>query len=95
MQSVVNIDQPVHAVLNRHPDNIKDKQNEVQPIIQDRQFWAGAEVISKMLVPFSQIVMAIQAKTATVADVMRYWLYLAKSFKAELPKLTHVGGEMS
>ncbi len=93
LQSVVNMDLPLHAVVNLHPEDIKDKQGEVKPIIENRQFWAGAEVLSSLLVPFSQVVMAIQAKSATVADVTRYWLYLARSFKAELPKLTHAGGE--
>jgi 3-methyladenine DNA glycosylase/8-oxoguanine DNA glycosylase len=93
LQSVVKMDQPLHAVLNRHPDQIKDKQGEVKLIIADRQFWAATEVLSTLLEPFSQVVMAIQSQTANLADTTRYWLYLARSFKAELPKLTHVGGE--
>jgi hypothetical protein len=93
LQSVVKMDQPLHAVLNLHPDDIE--QGEVKFIIEDRRIWAGAEVPSKLLVPFSHVVMAIQAKTATVTITTHYWLYLAKSFKAELlPKLTHAGGEM-
>ena len=92
LQSVLNMDQPLHAVLNQHAADIK--QDEVKHIIGDRQFWAAADVLSKLLNPFSQVVMAIQAKTATVADVTRYWLYLARCFKAELPKLAYVGGEI-
>ena len=92
LESVVKMHLALQAVLILHSDDIK--QDEVKSIIEDRQFWAGAEVLSKLLVPFSQVVMAVQATTATVADTMRYWLYLAKTFKAELPKLTCAGGEM-
>lgn len=92
LESVVKMDLELHAVLNLHSDDIT--QDEVKTIIEDRQFWAGAEVLSKLLVPFSQVVMAIQSKSATVADTTRYWLYLAKSFKAELPKLTRAVGEI-
>jgi hypothetical protein len=93
LQSVLKMDGPLHAVLNVHRDEIQ--QPEVKLIIENRQFWAGLEVLSMMLEPFSQVVMAIQAKTATLADTTRYWLYLARSFRAELPKLTCAGGEMS
>ena len=93
LQSVLKMDGPLHAVLNLHRDEIQ--QPEVKLIIENRQFWAGLEVLSMMLEPFSQVVMAIQAKTATLADTTRYWLYLARSFRAELPKLTCAGGEMS
>lgn len=92
LESVVKMDLALHAVLNLHSDDIK--QDEVKSTIEERQFWAGAEVLSKLLVPFSQVVMAIQSKSATVAVTRRCWLYLAKSFKAELPKLTRAGAEI-
>lgn len=94
LQSVMKMQDPLRAVLNRHPEQIMDKHGLVKVIIADRQFWASAEVLSALLEPFSQVVMAIQSKTANLADTTRYWLYLAKSFKAELPKLTSVGGEI-
>ena len=94
LQSVIKMDQPLHAVLILHSDKIKDKHVVVKLHIADRQVWAAGEVLSAVLEPFSQVVMAIQSQSANLADTTRYWLYLAKAFKAELPKLTHAAGEM-
>ncbi len=54
-------------------------------------FWASAEVLNKILVPFSKVMTAMQAKTATLADIIRYWLYLARV--EELLRAAAAGGK--
>lgn len=91
LESVVGLEAAFAFLLNNHGSVILNA--DILPIIRDRVFWASAEVLNKILVPFSKVMMAIQAKTATLADITRYWLYLARVLREELPKVAAAGGE--
>jgi hypothetical protein len=93
LESVVGLEAAFAFLLNNHGSVILNA--DIPPIIRDRVFWASAEVLNKILVPFSRVMMAIQAKTATLADITRYWLYLARVLREELPKVAAAGGESS
>eukprot|EP00898_Chlorokybus_atmophyticus_P002936 jgi/Chlat1/3643/Chrsp238S03648 len=41
----------------------------------------GLASLCELLQPFSKIIMAVQAADATLADITRYWLYLARAIK--------------
>jgi len=48
-------------------------------------FFIKLKQLCKLLEPFTLVIMAVQANHSTLADVMRYWLFLARSVNA-LPK---------
>lgn len=50
---------------------------DVVAIIDDEDFWLDLKVLCNLLEPLSKVVMAIQSDTTKLADVTRYWLYLA------------------
>jgi hypothetical protein len=93
LESVVALESTFNLLLNKQGSVIQ--ATDIGPIIRDRIFWASAEVLNKILVPFSKVMTAIQAKTATLADITRYWLYLARVLREELPKVAAAGGERS
>ncbi len=43
-----------------------------------REFWEQLEVLCSVLAPYSQVIMAVQSNTTTLADIVRYWIYLAR-----------------
>ena len=47
------------------------KDGRVRSIIHDDQFWMNLKILSNLLQPFSQVVVAIQDKQALLADVFR------------------------
>jgi hypothetical protein len=91
LESVVGLEAAFGFLLNNHKSVIQAA--DIAPIIRDRVFCASAEVLNKIFVPFSKVMMAIQAKTATLADITRYWLYLARVLREELPKVAAAGGK--
>ena len=93
LESVVGLEAAFAFLLNNHESVIQSA--DIPPIIRDRVFWASTEVLNKILVPFSKVMTAIQAKTATLADITRYWLYLARVLREELPKVAAAGGKTS
>lgn len=54
---------------------------QVKKLVGSRQLWMRLQAMSKLLQPLSEVIMAIQAKKATIADVTRYWLYLGRALK--------------
>ena len=94
LQSVISLETAFRYMLNTFEGVIR--ADDIKPIIRDRLFWASAEVLNRICQPFCKVMMAIQAKTATLADIItRYWLYLARVLKEELPKVAAAGGESS
>ena len=91
LASVVRLEHAFTSLLSTQASVIQS--NDIPPIIKDRVFWASAEVLNNVLVPFSKVMTAIQAKTATLADITRYWLYLARTLREELPRVAAAGGE--
>ncbi len=58
-------------------------------IINNRAFWVQLEVLLAILKPFTLVVKAIQSRTALLADVFRYFIYLGftlSSMLASLPR---------
>ncbi len=51
---------------------------EVVKIISEDMFFVKLKQLCRLLEPFSLVIAAVQAARTTLADVMRYWLYLAK-----------------
>ena len=93
LESVSKLETAFALLLKKDPDVIQSA--DVPPIIRDRVFWASIEVLNKILVPFSKVMTAIQDKTATLADITRYWLYLARVMRDELPKVAAASDEDS
>jgi hypothetical protein len=62
-------------------------QQELQEALSDFDWWAKLQKLNKLLQPFSEVIMAIQSQQSTLADVSRYWLYLAQQLKLQLPFL--------
>lgn len=56
--------------------------------LEDLDWWAMLKKLNLLLEPFSKVIMAIQSERSTLADVARYWLYLAASVEKLLPKFT-------
>lgn len=58
-------------------------------IIDDLMFFAKVKQICQLLEPFTLVITAVQAARTTLADVMSYWLHLAKQMTSaasqELP----------
>ncbi|KAK9834014.1 hypothetical protein WJX81_002979 [Elliptochloris bilobata] len=55
--------------------------------ILDRDFWADLAKLVSVLTPASQVIMAIQSTTASLAEVYRYLLYLASCVGQLPPRL--------
>ena len=51
-------------------------------ILADDMFFFGLQQICQLLVPFTLVIQAVQSDDATLADVMRYWYFLARSVDA-------------
>ena len=93
LQSVIYLESAFGYLLNTSEGVIR--ADDIKPIIRDRLFWASAEVLNQICLPFCKVMMAIQARTAALADITRYWLYLARVLKEQLPKVAAAGGESS
>eukprot|EP00898_Chlorokybus_atmophyticus_P001775 jgi/Chlat1/2599/Chrsp178S02496 len=77
------------SVCRVHAGDIKN--GVVMDIVRDvdREFWDGLGAIDKLLQPFTKVIMAAQCARTTLADVTRYWLYLAQQLKtlaSQLPR---------
>lgn len=88
--------QPAFLVFRSQPDSfntISAKGADVKDIIRDNGFWDQAELLLKVLQPLSQVIMAVQSTTTILADITRYWLYLARTYDALLPSMPeHAAG---
>lgn len=67
---------------------------QVRVILDSDTFWLYIKAICKLLEPLSQAVTAIQSSKSTLADVTRYWLYLARALQNELPRCGLPEGEL-
>ena len=67
---------------------------QVVKTLQDRSFWLKISGLCSLMKPFSEAVMAIQGNRSTLADVTRYFLYLAHALKSELGKGYVPAGEL-
>ena len=75
LESVVRLQSALTEVARQHKDLLSAA---VLSIIDDLMFFAKLKQICQLLEPFTLVITAVQAARTTLADVMRYWLYLAK-----------------
>jgi hypothetical protein len=66
---------------------------QVLQTLESRAFWSSLEGICKLLKPFTEAIMAIQSDRSYMADVARYWIYLARMLRMDLPKFGLPSGE--
>ena len=52
------------------------------------ELFLGISQLCQLLVPFTLVIHAVQADDATMADVMRYWYFLARQMDAMKARLT-------
>ena len=64
----------LQELAQQHPDPLS---NELADILDD-MFFMMIKQLCKILELFTLVIQAVQAACATLADVTRYWLYLAK-----------------
>jgi hypothetical protein len=55
--------------------------------LEDRGWWAELERLCKLLKPFEQVITAVQSDTSNLADLTRYWIYLAAAMEPVLSSL--------
>lgn len=75
IESVVRLQSVLQEIARHHIGMLPAK---VQEIIDDDIFFVKLKQICKLLEPFTLIITAVQAARTTLADVMRYWLFLAR-----------------
>ncbi|DBB03109.1 TPA: hypothetical protein ACH3X1_013419 [Trebouxia sp. C0004] len=75
IESVVRLQSALQEVVRQRADLLSPL---VKGIIEDDMFFVRLKQICKLLEPFSLVIAAVQAARTTLADVMRYWLFLAK-----------------
>ncbi len=75
LESVVRLQSALQEVNRQRPSILSDL---VISIIEDEMFFVRLKQLCKLLEPFSLVIAAVQAARTTLADLMRYWLFLAK-----------------
>ncbi|DBB09009.1 TPA: hypothetical protein ACH3X3_007637 [Trebouxia sp. C0006] len=75
-ESVVRLQSALQEIASQQASLLS---KEALNIINDDMFFVRLKQICRLLEPFSLVIAAVQAARATLADVMRYWLHLAKS----------------
>ncbi|KAK9918755.1 hypothetical protein WJX75_006629 [Coccomyxa subellipsoidea] len=85
IESLLKLRRPLEAIADLQPPIIT--KADVRAAIDDPSFWLMLQTLAVLLRPFTLVVMAIQSKTALLADVHRYFMYLA----AEIRELIATG----
>jgi hypothetical protein len=67
---------------------LPDKQAAIKTTLGDLSWWVQLTDLCNLLEPFNKVVMAVQADTTTLADLTRYWLYLAREVERLLAGLS-------
>ena len=76
LESVVRLQSALQEIARQQASLLS---KEALNIIIDDMFFVRLKQICRLLEPFSLVIAAVQAARTTLADVMRYWLHLAKS----------------
>lgn len=86
LESHVRLKPAFISLANQRPPPINNAT--VQDTLADFDgYWMRIDLLMPILKPFARAIMAIQASTSTLADVTRYWLYIARAIKDQLPQL--------
>ncbi|DBA84465.1 TPA: hypothetical protein ACH3X1_016789 [Trebouxia sp. C0004] len=75
LESVVRLQNVLQEIAQQHAALLSAA---TLAIIKDDMFCIRLKQICKLLEPFSLVIAAVQSAKTTLADVMRYWLFLAK-----------------
>ncbi len=81
IESVLRLQPALQELARQHPDCLS---KQLFDCISDDMFFIMIKQLCKILEPFTLVIQAVQAACATLADVTRYWLYLAKTI-SQLP----------
>lgn len=76
LESVVRLKGVLQEIARQH-SSILSKS--VVNLINHDTLFARLKLLCNLLEPFSLVIAAVQAARCTLADVMRYWLFLAKA----------------
>ncbi|DBB02777.1 TPA: Potassium transporter, variant 3 [Trebouxia sp. C0004] len=75
MESVVRLQPALTELADKQPYLLTDK---ALALITDDMFFIKLKKLCYLLEPFTLVIHAVQSNDTTAADVMRYWLLLAK-----------------
>lgn len=75
IESVVRLQSVLQELARQHASMLSKA---CLNIIKDDMNFVRLKQLCKLLEPFSLVIAALQAARCTLADVMRYWLFLAK-----------------
>lgn len=89
LSSVFQLERALKFVVQKHGRDIQSAQ--VKSYINDPSFWKSLEQLVRLLQPLTEVIMAIQGDHSTLADVTRYFLYLARQLEIMLPALEDQG----
>jgi hypothetical protein len=89
LSSVYQLERALKSVVVDHGSEVKS--GPVKRDLGDASFWKDLEQLVKLLQPLSEVIMAIQGDHSTLADVTRYFLYLARKLEIMLPTLGNQG----
>ncbi|CAG8840207.1 35935_t:CDS:2, partial [Racocetra persica] len=79
VQSVLNLENCIKQIL----DNDNSAMTlELQNLTRDRQFWANAEVLAKVLAPAKNAVKIAESKATTTADIFLFLIQMAIAINA-------------
>ena len=76
LEFVLRLQNALQQLTEQYPKLITSTA--VAATISSGMFFMRLKQICKLLEPFSLVMTAVQAARTTLADVMRYWLFLAK-----------------
>lgn len=87
LASVLRNEGPLCAVQRQGIVN----KAEVAATLLSQEFWRQLNVLCALLQPIASVVMAIQGRHSTLADVTRYWLFLARKMQELVPGIPDGG----
>lgn len=76
LESVVKLQSALQEIARQHAGVLSKA---ALNLINDDMLFVRLKHLCKLLEPFSLVIAAVQAARCTLADVMRYWLFLAKA----------------
>ncbi|DBB06981.1 TPA: hypothetical protein ACH3X1_011573 [Trebouxia sp. C0004] len=75
VESVIWVQLALQELARQHPECLTDQ---LLDWFSDGMFFIMIKQLCKIVKPFTLVIQAVQATCETLADVTRYWLYLAK-----------------
>ncbi len=75
LESVVRLQSALQEMARQHSQLLSKA---VLAVINDDMFFVSLKQVCKLLEPFTLVIATVQAARTTLADVMRYWLFLAR-----------------